>query len=312
MWWLFYCVLTRYTQLNLIKKTRSMQKTYPIGIRQEKYLTTNLDVIVVDNQHCYAVIALQGAQVLSFIPKKTMPPTDRLWLSRGNQYTINKAIRGGIPLCFPWFGPHSNPNYPSHGFARNKIWQCEDIRLEHDQSHILKFKLGHDEETHAVWPYKFVLELTIHCADTLQLDFKLTNLDTAKFDFTFAWHSYFNVDLSSTEIYGLQGLSYIDQLTNTTNLQSEQFLMIEREVDRIYPQTHGEYVIQSKAVEPIKITTNTESVVVWNPWIEKSKKLSDVIDEDWKNFVCVENGQVATAVQTLDVNQTASYQLNIA
>lgn len=285
-----------------------MTKTLLAGVSQEKYLNSDLDVLIINNQHCHAVIALQGAQVLSFKQKKS--GKDLLWLSKGNTYQPSKAIRGGIPLCFPWFGPAHMKTGPSHGFARNKVWQCTNIFV-HEDSHLLQFKLRYDDQTLTLWPFKFELVMTIQCGELLRIDFELVNLDAHPFLFTFAWHSYFKTQISTTAIHGLQELEYIDQLKDQTQKQEQNILQVDQEIDRIYPITKGKFCIQSEDISNIYISTNTQSAVVWNPWIEKSKTLLDIVTDDWKNFICLENGQVGKAGQVLNPQEKIKYYINI-
>ena len=250
-------------------------------------------ILQIHNHNCEAEISLQGAQVLKFFSKKLNK--DLLWLSDLNQYQSGKAIRGGIPLCFPWFGTHpTDANLPAHGFARNSIWQLKDI-TEDTAGHHLRFELTDSEATRQYWNYAFRLEMLIHCGEQLHLEFKLHNRDQQAFEFSFAWHSYFPTETQSTKVKGLRGLDYIDQLDeNCQKTQFDEWIEFTAETDRIYPITSGQFVIQQQGKDHIYIQSSAKSAVIWNPWIEKAKRLGDVRDDAWKGFICVETGQIAS------------------
>ena len=167
-------------------------------------------ILQIHNHNCEAEISLQGAQVLKFFSKKLNK--DLLWLSDLNQYQSGKAIRGGIPLCFPWFGGHvTDKSFPSHGFARNSVWTLLET-LEDEIGHHLRFELKDSAATRQYWNYAFKLEMLIHCGETLKLELKLQNLDDKALEFSFAWHSYFPVNTQQAQVMGLQYCNYIDQL----------------------------------------------------------------------------------------------------
>ncbi|MEK5771221.1 D-hexose-6-phosphate mutarotase [Acinetobacter variabilis] len=269
------------------------------------------EILHIRNDYCEAEISLQGAQVLKFFSKKLNK--DLLWLSELNQYQQGKAIRGGIPLCFPWFGGHpTDANLPAHGFARNKVWQLKDITEEVTGHHVL-LELTDSEATHRYWDYAFKLEMLIHCGEQLQLEFKLNNLDERSFEFTFAWHSYFPVETQIAQVKSLQGLSYIDQLDqNQQKVQKEDSIGFTSELDRIYPETSGKFTLFQNHSEQINIQSTAKSAVIWNPWIEKAKRLGDMHDDAWREFICVETGQIATQKVQLAAGQSISYQLRIS
>lgn len=270
-----------------------------------------IEVIQIENAYCTAEISLQGAQVLKFFSKKYNK--DFLWLSELNQYQLGKAIRGGIPLCFPWFGAHTTEaGFPSHGFARNSFWSLVEI-TEDETGHHLRFELKDSAATRQYWNYAFKLEIQIHCGKQLQLEFKLQNLDQKDFEFSFAWHSYFPAETQIAKVKGLQGLNYIDQLDqNQQKVQIDEFIEFTAELDRIYPETSGEFTLLRNQSEKIQIQSTAKSAVIWNPWIEKAKRLSDVRDDAWREFVCVETGQIANQSVRIPAGQSVNYELTIS
>lgn len=277
---------------------------------KQRETDVGLDVIEVDNQFCNAVIAVQGAQVLHYQQKHKAPV---LWLSEAHRFQPTKAVRGGIPICFPWFGGHpTQPDLPSHGFARNRLWQLQDVTVQDDE-HLLLFQLDSSDETYALWPHHFQATLQVRLGAQLQLTFSVLNKDQHAFDFSFALHSYFNIqDIHQTQVRGLLNTPFLDQLNPEKGDQQceAQPISFTAEMDRIYQQAQGSYQIVSPLEAPIHIeSTGCSSVVVWNPWAEKSARLGDIATGAWQNMLCVECGCVAAATVSLAAGQRIEYQM---
>ena len=279
--------------------------------RITKIKDSELEAIQISNPFCEALISLHGAQVLKFHSKKHNK--DLLWLSDLAKFETGKAIRGGIPLCFPWFGGHpTDANLPAHGFARNSLWQLKDITEDTAGHHVL-LELTDTAATRQLWNYAFKLQMLIHCGEELKLEFKLLNLDNQAFEFSFAWHSYFPVVTQNASVLGLQDTNYIDQLDeNKVKTQTSQGIEFTAETDRIYPKTSGKFIIQQNGENHIQIQSTAKSAVVWNPWIKKAERLADVANDVWQEFICVETGQIASEKVSLDAGETVQYQLSIA
>lgn len=283
-----------------------------IGVRQTQLKDSKghfLDVIEIDNEFCYAQIALQGGQILKFFSKAQQK--DLLWCSAQNSYDQQKALRGGIPLCFPWFGTHAtDASKPSHGFARQSIWQLIEVN-QTQRGHCIHLALEANQRTLQHWNYQFKLELEIYCQDTLTLNLTVHNQDERSFTFAFAWHSYFAVQaIEKTMIYGLEDKFYIDKLaTDETALQQKGTITFAAELDRVYQDTVGPYVIDDGDKRIQIDSPDCQSVIVWNPWQAKAQRLGDIAENAWQNFVCVENGQVAQHHQHLAAGQRQRHQL---
>lgn len=286
-----------------------MQQTQ--GVSLKKFPNSELEYLSISNEYCDAKIALQGGQILEFYSKVAQGPL--LWLSDLNRFQTGKAIRGGIPLCFPWFGAHaSQSDFPSHGFARNLIWQCDHIEQD-ETAHHIHLSLSDSENTRKYWNYAFNLQMQIHCGKNLKLIFKLQNTDEQRFEFGFAWHSYFPAQTTQAKITGLNGLDYIDQLDqNKIKQQAEAEITFDAELDRIYPHTAGQFVLQQGNGQSINITSSAKSAVIWNPWVDKTKRMTDVADEAWRDFVCIESGQIASAQQDLKAGESIQFELKIS
>ena len=297
-------------QVNCIKISNSVDRK----LNKENFIKLpnyHLDAIQISNPFCNALISLQGGQILKFFSKKQNK--DLLWLSGLNTYQQGKAIRGGIPLCFPWFGAHEREfEYPAHGFARNHLWKLIQNK-ENEIGHHLILELKDSDETRCYFPYAFQLQMYIHCGDQLKLELKLQNLDRKDFECSFAWHSYFPANTETADVVGLAQESYMDQLDqNILKVQKDQAVLFTEEIDRIYEKTTGKFTLNQGNGQSIKIKSNTQSAVIWNPWIKKSATLNDMDDNAWKEFICIENGQVKSQKLFLSAGKAAQFELVIS
>lgn len=234
-----------------------------------------------------AEVALQGGHVLAY-GRAGAPPV--LWMSRLAVFAPGKAVRGGIPLCWPWFGPHPvDAGKPAHGFARVMLWEAL-ASADHGDAVALTLRLGDSEATRALWPHHFALELTVTVG--AQLDVALTATNTGEVPFVAggALHSYFAVGaVTEAAIMGLDGTTYLDQLTGQTQSQSGP-VTVSAEVDRIYNDVASACTlvdpVLGRAIRVAKAGSAT--TVVWNPWVEKARRLADFGDDEYHEMLCVE------------------------
>lgn len=284
------------------------------GITIENLGEHGLKALRISNTFCDALIALQGAQILEFNIKHQSYTQALLWLSELNSYQPGKAIRGGIPLCFPWFGGHpEEKTYPSHGFARNLEWALVDAVYIQESGHQLIFELTDNAFTKAYWDVAFRLQMKIECGARLRLSLSLVNRDEKQIHYGFAWHSYFPVKIDEAAVYGLQGKAFIDQLDQHQHkIQREEAIYFSEEIDRIYPLTQGSFQLKANNRTTLLINSNAQSAVIWNPWIEKTARLADLKPESWRDFVCIEAGQIASQQQYLEAGQSVEYTLEIS
>lgn len=242
---------------------------------------------------CRALVSRQGAQLLEFQATARQP---LLWLSPRAAYTPGKAIRGGIPLCFPWFGPHPlDPTRPSHGFARTRDWTLATAEMAGEVLQ-LTFCLESDAATRALWPHDFAVRLVMKLGRTASLQLHVANTGATRFRFGFALHSYFPVsDIRQARIDGLDGVAYIDQLApGRPRFRQAGPVRFSGETDRIYLHVPGECHLADEASgQAIRITsTDCRSLVVWNPWQDKAARLGDLPPAGWQGMACVESGNV--------------------
>ncbi|HEX2999027.1 MAG TPA: D-hexose-6-phosphate mutarotase, partial [Armatimonadota bacterium] len=221
---------------------------------------------------------------------------DRFFVSKLSHFTPSEAIRGGIPIIFPQFGPGP---LPKHGFARVSEWELlQTARRENgDVSAVLQ--LQDSPATLAVWPYRFQLQLQVLLQDdALTLVLQVKNNDTREFPFHAVFHTYLRVaDIRRVAVSGLQGVTYIDSLREDKREKEEHAeIRFAQEVDRIYVQTPDQvWLVDEETGRSILIEKeNMPDVTVWNPWVEKSKRLTDFGDEEYQRMVCVETGIMDT------------------
>lgn len=258
-----------------------------------------LPLLHVANQSASATIALQGAQVLCF--QRNDSPHPPIWLSDLAAYRQGQSIRGGIPVCWPWFGDLAhNPqavrqqfpvdNAPAHGLVRGLNWQLETI-AESDTSTVITLRCP----TAEIGLAHIALQLEITVADTLQLRLQTTSRGDSDFHFTQALHTYFTIgDIHKVAVHGLNRGRYIETLQGWIEKQQDGAVTFTGETDRIYLDTPPRIDI-ADPVWQRRITLQAEgsrSAVVWNPWIEKSKRLSQFAPKAWRQMLCIETANV--------------------
>jgi len=252
-------------------------------------LEEDLVFITVSNKYADADICLYGAHITSFRPHNSM---DLLWMSTESSFEVGKAIRGGIPVCFPWFGPHkTDSDKPQHGFARLMYWEVASTSTNAAGESIVKLELNSSEETKAYWPHDFCAEMTIVVGKILVETLKITNTSAEPFDYTCALHTYYSLSaIESISIEGLQGLTYYNQLTGENGVQEEEKLEIADALTRHYLNTETPVIIDDSAFRRrIKVDKKGSKVTtVWNPGAETCANIGDLPDDGYETFVCVE------------------------
>jgi glucose-6-phosphate 1-epimerase len=249
--------------------------------------------------HCRALISSQGAQVLEFQAVGKRP---LLWLSEAAVYQPGRAIRGGIPLCFPWFGPAPDGAGPAHGFARQLAWELTQAENRPDALH-LQFHLGASPATRALWPHDFEATLGLTLGRVLQLQLAVSNTGATPFSFTFAFHSYFPVsDIARAQVDGLDGTPWRDQRDPARTQHIQQGLVnFAGETDRLHLHATGEYcLLDAAGGQAIRLSAPAcRSAIVWNPGPEKAARLGDMAPDAWRGMACVECGNVDSDAVTL-------------
>jgi glucose-6-phosphate 1-epimerase len=257
--------------------------------------------LTVANAQAKAEIYLHGAHVTAWQPTGHAPV---LWMSGHSQWDAAKPIRGGIPICFPWFGPHATDKAaPGHGFARLHDWTLFEARDDASGATELAFRLSQATPPSAIWPHAFDAVYRVTVGPSLALALEVHNTGSAPIGFEEALHTYFTVeDVRAIEISGLAGTDYLDKVGGTTQRnQGAVPIRFTAETDRVYINTRSTCTIHDPGLRRrIAVRkTGSDATVVWNPWIAKAKAMPDFGDDEWPGMVCVETGNVNVHAVTL-------------
>lgn len=254
----------------------------------------------IQNQQAKASISLQGAQVLSWAPVNEAPV---IWLSKAANFTPGKSVRGGAPVCWPWFGPHAvEPKYPGHGYARTVAWDVISTETLTDGHHRISLQLKENDQTHALWPHKTPLQCHITVGKTLEIKLATTNNNDSTVTITEALHTYFNIgDIGKIEILGLEDTEFLDKVEGGQRRLQNGPVTIDGEVDRVYLDTRAGCIIDDPVLQrKIHIhKSGSNSTVVWNPGQEKAVKMGDLGEDGYRHMVCVESANAAENTVTI-------------
>jgi len=241
-----------------------------------------------------ALLFLQGGHVVSFEPGRLRPV---LFTSAHSQFAPGKAIRGGVPVIFPWFGPHpTRADLPAHGFARTLPWHLATILPPTAEGAGLTLTLHSSDETRGLWPHDFALHYTVLVGRTLDLSLEVHNTGDAPFTFEEALHTYLSVrDVRQISVEGLDGREYLDKVDEGRRKTQSGPITITGETDRVYLNTPDTVTVDdADARRRIVVSKeNSATTVVWNPWVEKAKRLVDFGDDEWPRMICIETANAA-------------------
>ncbi len=251
-------------------------------------------IATINNEQASASIALQGGHLMTWVPVGAAPV---IWLSPAARFTPGKSIRGGVPICWPWFGAHATQaDFPAHGFARTTDWHVINSTALPDGATQITFELAPANVPVQQWSHPTSVQYQITVGKALSL--ALTTRNTSQTDITIseALHTYFAVsDVRNISIDGLNGCHYLDKVDGMREKQQVGAITFATEVDRVYVDTEGDCIIRDpKLSRQIRIrTTGSHSTVVWNPWIEKAAQMGDMGDNGYLHMVCVESANAA-------------------
>ena len=213
-------------------------------------------------------------------------------------FESGKPIRGGIPLCLPWFGPHSEDKTWLHGFARTRQWTLVGSNTLADGATRLVLDLSGDATLCALWPHDFLFHLEIVVGKTLRLEMTVENRGQAPAPLAFAFHTYFAVpDVAQAVISGLEGTSFIDKTDNLARKQQQGDVTISAMTDRVYLDVPAKQRIKSED-GAITIESPSRCAIVWNAW-HNDKNIGDIGEGNHVGYVCVERGDAADYAVTL-------------
>ncbi|MBQ8755592.1 MAG: D-hexose-6-phosphate mutarotase [Lentisphaeria bacterium] len=246
-----------------------------------------------------ALLTTQGGQIMEFTPAGEKPV---LWTSDSSWYASDKPLRGGMPVCWPWFGPHPDASKPAHGFARSTPWEVKSIEEAADGTMKVTFFL--DETLVSCGCGKpFLLEITYTIGKSLTADLTTSNTADVPVEIATALHTYFCVsDIEKVTVSGLEGAVYDNRVVGKeeNGLTQQGDVTFGIEVDRIYYDSNAVVINDPGMNRRIRVgKANSRTTIVWNPWIEKAKKMPDFGNEDYHGMLCVEAANALTDKVTI-------------
>lgn len=238
-------------------------------------------------------IYLHGAHVTSWKPRGA---EEVLFVSSQSRWDGEHAIRGGIPICFPWFGGKSDdPRAPAHGFARTRTWQLESMEQFGDAVVVGLFTES-DDNTKKWWPADFRASYRVTFGQELQLELVTRNTGTASMRFEEALHAYYKLgNVERARVLGLDATDYLDKTDSGRKKTQHGDVVIASETDRVYLNTTVAIEVEDSVLHR-RIRTakeNSHTTVVWNPWVDKARAFSDFADDEWKQMICIETSNVS-------------------
>ena len=232
-------------------------------------------------------VSLYGGHVLAYHPAGLGPV---LFVSKRAVFEPGKAIRGGIPVCWPWFGPAAEGSgNPLHGFVRTMQWDLSATEYSGEATEI-RLSLADSELTRRIWDFAFGLTLRIRLEQHLTMELVTENRDTRPFDFSQGFHPYFRVsDIAAVSVHGLDGAAFTDYPSPEPKRQHGT-PTIPCETNRIYTPEKNEIAIHDAKLKRATLVTfsGTRNAVVWNPWAERIKSFDDLAPDDYTRMLCVE------------------------
>jgi len=264
-----------------------------------------LTMIEVYNGLANALISTHGGQVLSYCPAGAAD--DLLFVSERAWFAPGKEIKGGVPICWPWFGADPDtadldvPDRGIHGFARRLPWSILATAALPSGATRVTLGLADDAATRVLWRHHFNLLVEITVGASLTVELITRNAGDRSFQITQGLHSYFRVgDATQVRVLGLAGCDYIDKAAgaNDAILTQDGPLRVAAEVNRIYESVPPVLTIEDPVLaRRIRISSrHSATTVVWNPWVATARAMEDLDDLDYRIMLCVETVNAASEV----------------
>ena len=260
--------------------------------------------IIINNDHAEAEIYLHGANLTHFQPKGEAPV---IFNAKETIFSASKTVHAGIPICWPWFGPHPTESAkPQHGFARDLCWKLKSAKMLKTNETEVVLTLKESPQTLELWPYAFELELTFTVGRSLSVSLKTTNRAATAFTFTQALHTYFAVsDIESVQPQGVEGTPFIDYTDAKKEKIETDPLRIDRTINRVYIPTRA----ACRIIDPLLKRTITiekegsNSTTIWNPWQESG--IHDLPGDAYRKFLCIETTNALSDARTLQRDESS-------
>jgi glucose-6-phosphate 1-epimerase len=260
-------------------------------------------------------VYLHGAQVTRFQPAGA-GSTPVLFLSPRSAYTAGRAIRGGVPVIFPWFGPHpTDPRAPDHGLVRTREWSVQSVEVS-GAVLAIAFALDASDATLAVWPHAFSLLCRVTIGTALEIALRVENRSPEAFAFEEALHTYLHVgDVEAAVVHGMEGTVYIDKADGMARKrQGPEPVRLRALTDRVYLGTEGACTVDDPALgRRLRVDKRgSRTTVIWNPGLHVARTMSDLGPEAWRSMLCVETANAADNRVRLEPGQCHEMSARIA
>ena len=271
-----------------------------------RQLPENIIIAEISNSLATASVSLYGGHILSWQPKTHSNPV--LWLSDLVKFQYGKAIRGGVPICWPWFGAHpSQASLPGHGYARITHWELTLVQTLTNGATELTLSLGKSDLSEAHWHGDARLTLKLTIGDTLEIVLTTLNESEHEVTFTEGLHTYFQIsDIANIRVLGVEGSDYIDLVNHNEVRTQQDAITFDGELGRIFLNNQSACVIEDSAFNRrIHIQKKgSNSTAVWNPGLAVASKMDDLGVIGWRDMVCVESANALKNKVTLEANQS--------
>jgi glucose-6-phosphate 1-epimerase len=255
---------------------------------------------------------LQGAQVTAWRPADH---EEVLFVSRQSRWEAGKAIRGGIPVCFPWFRAKSDDSKaPAHGFARTRGWQVASVTQEGDGIRAALMTES-NEASLRWWLHAFRATLQVHFGAQLTVALTVTNTGQAPFSFEEALHTYHRVgDATQVAVSGLDGTAYLDNVDGNLRKMQHGEVIFAGPTDNAYMETHSALLLRDPVLRrTLRVDKRgSRTTVVWNPWANGAATMADLGDDEWREMACVEASNILSGAVTLEAGQSHTMETVIS
>jgi len=270
--------------------------------------------VKLSNRLATATLSLLGGHCTDFTPRGSMPV---LWMSPTARIEHGRAIRGGAPVLWPWFGDHPDEKgFPAHGFVRTLLWEPVDTRICPNGDTELRLAASDSVVTRSLWPHNFDLELVVRVGVALDLTLTACNTGTSAVRCGGGFHPYFRVgDIKRISVTGLNDHDYLDKVRGMRRYSLDGDLRFREEIDRVFVDVAEDVSIVDPALRRrIRVSgRGSQTRVVWNPWTEKAARLSDFPNDAWQEMLCVEvvNAQDDTRLIAPGASHTISQRIEV-
>ena len=250
-----------------------------------------MEYLEIDNTHSTGKIALQGAHIMEWQLKFDTQPV--FWMSSNARFVKGRSIRGGVPICWPWFGAHpTDSTFCPHGFARVIPWRVIDVDSTATGATRIILEMQQTPEAQRQLSYPYALTVTITIGRRLRVEMSTTNKADHPFVIGEAFHTYLNVsDISNIKIIGMQDCVYADKVRKYQRFVEHEALHFEGEFDRVFIDHSSDCSVHDKGFNRIihVAKSGSDTTVVWSPGAEKAAEMSDMgVSDEWRKMVCVE------------------------